>query len=125
MKKVFLSICFVFASSYMYAKEIGIPQIPRVIVLIPHVLDEDSQTPQHPKSPQATIRITQNGCTLSFPQPFSLDILVELRDANGNVVYSDVLLAGSTTLSLPSSLSGDYTLLLYLGDFCYGGDIHL
>ena len=73
----------------MYAKEIGIPQIPRVIVLIPQVIDEDSQTPQNPKSPQATIRITQNGCTLSFPQPFSLDILVELRDANGNVVYSD------------------------------------
>ena len=78
-----------------------------------------------PKAPGLPLSIWTYSGSLLFPQPFSIDVPVELRDANGNVVYSDVLLAGSTTLSLPSSLSGDYTLLLYLGDFCYGGDIHL
>ena len=63
--------------------------------------------------------------TLLFPQPFNEAVSIELYDADGIVVFSTCVPAGSTTLSLPTSLSGDYTLLLYIGNSCYCGIIHL
>ena len=49
-----------------------------------------------------------------------------LRDENDNYVYVTNVPAGSTSIVLPSDLSGDYTLVLYPGgDYYFEGEITL
>ena len=50
---------------------------------------------------------------------------MELLDEDGNVVYTDYLYAGQTSLTFPSMLSGEYTLRLTVGNYYYIGVIEL
>lgn len=54
-----------------------------------------------------------DGCTL------------RLVDANDNVVYSTVIPTGTTSLVLPSSLSGEYEIQIIQGNLCFYGYIYL
>ncbi|MBO7045898.1 MAG: hypothetical protein J6W38_06040 [Prevotella sp.] len=54
-----------------------------------------------------------DGCTL------------RLVDANDNVVYSTVIPTGTTSLVLPSSLSGEYEIQIIQGNLCFYGFINL
>jgi hypothetical protein len=78
-----------------------------------------------PKAPTQPLVVWSGNGSLFFQQPFNEAVSIELCDADGIVVFSTCVPAGSTTLSLPTSLSGDYTLLLYIGNCCYCGIIHL
>lgn len=61
--------------------------------------------------------------TLSF-SAFEEDCTIQLLEDSG-VVYSDVILAGTTSYSLPGTLSGEYTIQLLLGNWIFEGEIEL
>jgi len=80
-----------------------------------------------------------NGSTLAPPRPWYItqddyiltlpaladDYILELRDENGDVVYSTSLYAGSTEVILPATLSGIFELRLVADTYYYRGYINL
>lgn len=50
---------------------------------------------------------------------------LRLVDANDNVVYSTVIPTGTTSLVLPSTLSGEYKIQIIQGNLCFYGYIYL
>lgn len=82
-------------------------------------------TPNIPRSPIQVPDVYLDDHTLYFAQEFEEDLVVTLEDENEVGVYSTYLYAGQTQLSLPASLSGDYTLYIYKGNFAFVGEITL
>ena len=82
-------------------------------------------TGTHPRSPIQAPDVYLDDHTLYFAQEFEDNLVVSLEDENEVEVYSTYLYAGQTQLSLPSSLSGDYTLYIYKGNFAFIGEISL
>lgn len=76
----------------------------RTPILVPHV-GIDGYT--------LTFYTSCDGCTL------------RLLNENDNVVYSTVISSGTSTLVLPSYLSGDYRIEIIRGTFCFWGYVEL
>ena len=78
-----------------------------------------------PKSPELPLTIDITDHTLTLFDPFVESVSVELLDENENVVYTDWLAPGQTTLTFPNTLSGEYTIRLTVGSIYYIGVIEL
>ena len=52
---------------------------------------------------------------LTLFYPFGENVPVELLDKDENVVYTDCLIPGQTSLIFPASLTGEYTIRLTVG----------
>lgn len=68
--------------------------------------------------------ITQDDYVLTMPA-FGVDYILELRDENNVVVYTDYVPSGTTQIVLPSTLSGDFELRLVGDTYYYRGYIML
>ena len=68
--------------------------------------------------------ITQNDYVLTLPA-FEDDYILELRDEDDVVVYTDDVPAGTTQIVLPSTLSGDFEIRLVGDTYYYRGYISL
>ena len=95
--------------------------------VILHVYDIDPTHGQGSigKSPVLPPYVGLGDSALYFGDCYPEAVPVELTDATGNVVYSDCLPAGTQTLSLPTTLSGTYTLFIYMGNYIFAGLITL
>jgi len=78
-----------------------------------------------PRAPQRPLMVEFDNYTLSFGYGFDEVATVELHDEDENVVYTDWLAPGQTTLTFPTSLAGEYTIRLTVGTMCYIGVIEL
>lgn len=78
----------------------------------------------HPKSPIQIPLVYQDGNELAFATPCA-GCTLQLVDANDNVVYETEVTAGTTTIYLPTNLSGTYELRLIYGDIYFYADITL
>ena len=87
--------------------------------------DDEIFGPGYPKSPDETPVVSLDDHTLYFADAFSEVVAIELKDASDTVVYSTNLPVSTQTLVLPATLSGTYTLFLYVGGLCYYGQITL
>lgn len=76
------------------------------------------------KSPILVPEVDINGYTLTFYTPCDGSVL-RLVDENDVVVYSTVILTGTTSLVLPSYLSGEYEILIVQGNIYFYGYIDL
>lgn len=84
----------------------------RVQQTIPmHIIDENEVGGGHTYAPPRPWYITQDDYVLTLPS-FEDDFTLELRDDSGTVVYSTDVPTGTTTVVLPSTLSGEYELRL-------------
>ena len=63
------------------------------------------------------------GYTLSF-SAFEEDFTIQLLDENG-VVVSMVIPAGATSIEMPNTLLGEYTIQLIFGNWIFEGEIEL
>ncbi len=81
-----------------------------------------------PKSPIQIPLVYQDGNTLTFGSYIGACTL-QLRDADGDVVYETVVAAGATSAILPDATllggAGTYELRLIFGDYYFYGDITL
>ena len=78
----------------------------------------------HPRSPILVPYVGINGYSLIFFTPCDGCVL-RLSDENDNVVYTTVIPTGSTTLVLPSYLSGEYKIEIIQGIYCFWGYVEL
>ena len=51
--------------------------------------------------------------------------VLNIKDEDGDVVYSTVVYSSETQVVLPSTLSGDYEIQLVTGNWCFWGYIEL
>ena len=76
------------------------------------------------RSPILVPEISLDGYSVIFDTPCD-GCTLRLVDANDNVVYSTVIPTGTTSLVLPSSLSGEYKIEIIQGNLCFYGYINL
>ena len=89
------------------------------------IIDHSSAIPGGSKSPIHPLTATLEYHTLTFYSPFGDIVPVELFDEDENVVYTDWLAPGQTTLTFPNTLSGEYAIRLTVGSVYYIGVIEL
>ena len=77
--------------------------------------------PQSPIMPP-TVYIEDYTLTFTAGHP---DYVLNIKDEDGNVVYSTVVTSSQTTVVLPSTLSGDYVIELVMGNWLFTGSIIL
>ena len=122
MKRLLFSLLLTAGSLTLAAQSPG----PQVIPLTVGYVDP-SQGMDNPsqKSPASELTVSLDDYTLYFADAFSEVVAIELKDASGAVVYSTNLPVGTQTLVLPATLSGTYTIYIYVGGLCYYGQIIL
>jgi len=113
----YLVVALSFISLNVYADPVGI--VLQVNYDDPIEGDDGLQ-----KSPILIPEISIEDYTIYFNTPCDGSTL-RLVDANDNVVYSTVIPTGTTSLVLPSSLSGEYEIQIIQGNICFYGFINL
>lgn len=58
-------------------------------------------------------------------EAYHLDYVLNIKDENGDVVYSTTVFSAQTQVVLPSTLSGDYEIQLVMGNWLFTGWISL
>ena len=89
------------------------------------IIDHSSTIPGGSKSPIHPLAATLEDHTLTFYSPFAEIVSVELLDEDDNLIYTDWLVPGQTTLVFPNTLTGEYTIGLTVGSLYYIGVIEL
>ena len=116
MKKYLILCCFLASTLGAFAG---------VIPLYPRASNPLKSGNWMPRAPQRPLMVEFDNYTLSFGYGFDEVATVELHDEDENVVYTDWLAPGQTTLTFPTSLAGEYTIRLTVGTMCYIGVIEL
>ena len=75
------------------------------------------------RSPEETIVVQQDDFALTFPS-WCEGCMVCLADDEDDIVFTGYV-GTDGTITLPTTLSGTYTLLLYVDDIIYYGDMEL
>ena len=77
-----------------------------------------------PRTPEAIPVIYFDGNTLYFATPCD-GCTLQITDKMGNICYQTVIPTGTTTLTLPQPLVGEYLLKIIDGNTCYYGNIYM
>ena len=97
---------------------------PQGVVLQVGYIDPNNGDDGQQKSPILVPEISLDGYSIIFDTPCD-GCTFRLVDENNNVVYSTVIPTGTTSLVLPSSLSGEYEIQIIQGNLCFYGFINL
>lgn len=108
MKNFLLSVLLIVGGTFAYAAN----NVPMQIIKEGPGGDIGTYAPARPWY------IIQDDYELTLPS-FEDDYTLELRDSNDTVVYTSYLYAGTTTVVLPSTLSGDFEIHLVPFSFTY------
>ena len=117
MKKLLLMIVGAFMlSTSLWAREV-----------VPFTVYYDDDKPLghgHGRGPIEVplVYIEDNTLTFTVGHP---DYVLTIKDEDGAVAYSTVVYSTQTQVVLPSSLSGDYEILLIMGNWLFTGWINL
>ena len=87
--------------------------------------DHGNTLPGETKTPIRPLRGILSNHELTINLIFDDIIPVELINEEDNIVYTTWLMPGETTINLPSSFTGHFTLRLTIGAFYFLGDILL
>lgn len=118
MKKI-LFVFFVLFGEAIFCKAFG--QGNDVTM---QIIKEGPAYSGNPKTSNAPLIITQNDNVLTLPAT-PVDYTLQLRDANGIVVYSAYIPVGSTLIILPTYFSGGFEIRLVTDTYYYIGYIVL
>lgn len=88
------------------------------------ILDPTSQHDGQHKGIVQAPEVSIEGHTLYFGNPCD-GCLLNIVDGNGTVVYTLVIPAGTTSLVIPATLSGEYELQIIRGNYLFYGNIYL
>jgi len=121
MKRIILGLALVLASSFggVMAQEVG-DEIDFEVELV----DPTENHEPIEKGPVLVPSVSLDGYTLYFATSCDGCIL-RLLDENDVVLYSTVIPTGTTSLVLPSYLSGEYKIQIIQGNYCFWGYIYL
>ena len=119
MRKVFVSLLLFLAPFASYAQSNG--EVTDVVLESTHIDKEDEEKPRTTFfAPPVIIHI--DGHRFSWGSQFSF-CGIELQAEDGAVVFSQPLNGMESSVSIPETLSGTFTIVMYLGDMVYMGKI--
>ncbi len=126
MKKVIISLTMLFCSvSYMLAADPNFPYGDYMLIeLSVSYIDPMKPIGERPRNPIQPPIVYLDGHTLYIygdGRDFDLQVVTE----DEAVVYSTYVSSSTTEVQLPTTLSGDYLLQLFNGDFVFIGEIEL
>ena len=118
MKKLFLIVFGAFIlSTSLPAQEL--------VPLTVSIEDDDQPIgPTLPKTPMLAPTVYIDDYTLLFEASHP-DYVLNIKDEDGNLVYTTVVYSAQTQVILPSTLSGDYQIELVMGYWLFKGWINL
>lgn len=118
MKKLLLFLI----SAFIFSTSVSAQELVPLTVCI----EEDDQPGGngHPRSPNETPIVYIDDYTLLFEANHP-DYVLNIKDEDGDVVYSTVVSSTQTQVVLPSTLSGDYQIELVMGNWLFMGWINL
>ena len=117
MKKLFLTaLCILMMNTSLFAWDI----IPFTVSL------EDNSPIGHdrPKTPMHAPTVYIEDYSLSFVADHP-EYILNIKDEDGEVVYSTIVTSAETLVTLPSFLAGDYVIELTMGNWKFTGWIEL
>ena len=100
------------------------PKLGGKVSLNVGIVDETGTHGGDPRSPIVIPSVSLDGHTL-YTGAVWFDATLQVLDEDGNVVYTTFVPAGTPTVVLPSTLSGDYELQLIQGYWYFYGYIIL
>ena len=124
MKKVFLLLGFALGVLFYSPQNASAQNLMVNVQLQMSVYHPTGQLGEKPRSPEGSLIIGLEGHTL-YMSNVDFDCELQILDENDNVVYSTFVVANTTTVVLPSTLSGDYQILLIDEDRYFSGWINL
>ena len=118
MKKLAFIMCALFMCSVMQAQErimfnVGCPEV-----------DDQPMNNGRPKSPMRPPVVYIEDHTLGFVADHP-EYILNIKDEDGEVVYTTTVFSTQTQVVLPSILSGDYVIELTMGNWLFVGWIFL
>lgn len=118
MKKLLLFLI----SAFIFSTSVSAQELVPLTVCI----EEDDQPGGngHPRSPNETPIVYIDDYTLLFEANHP-DYVLNIKDEDGDVVYSTVVSSTQTQVVLPSTLSGDYQIELVMDYWLFMGWINL
>ena len=117
MRKIIVACCLFAVSMGAFAGS-RIPLYPRQ--------DDPLKAGSGPhRMPSRPLTVELENYTLTFGYSFDEAVTVELLNEDNDVVYTNWLVPGQTSLVFPSTLSGEYTIRLTVGSIYYIGVIEL
>lgn len=122
MTKRFVFLVMMLAGGlFSYAQHIGYPMN---VVLQVRYFDPYEGLTGGQRGPVDPLTIGLEDHTL-YMSNVDFDCELQILDENDNVVYSTFVVANTTTVVLPSTLSGDYQILLIDEDRYFSGWINM
>ena len=120
MKKLLLFLFGAFMLSTSVSAKVLVPLALTVII------EEDDRPVGHdyPKSPTDPPTVYIEDYTLMF-ENYHPEYILNIKDEDGDVVYTTVVHSTQTQVPLPSTLSGNYEIKLILGFWVFTGWIGL
>lgn len=116
MKKFVLAVLCFMMSTCVFA------QSP--IDFVVRIIDEKPIGHGNPKSPMRPPVVYIEDYTLAFVADHP-EYILNIKDEDGEVVYSTVVYSALTQVTLPSTLAGDYEVNLVMGNWLFVGWINL
>lgn len=120
-KFLLLSISLLWAVS-MSAQNVHVTQYVQLQVAIFDPTNSQGTLPRGPLEDPLTIGLEDHTLYMSN---VDFDVTLQLTDANDNVVYTTFVAANTSTVVLPSYLSGEYKIELIDDERCFWGYIAL
>ena len=120
MKKLLMFLFGAFMLSTSVSAKVLVPLALTVII-------EEDDLPGgngQPKSPIEPPTVYIEDYTLSFVADHP-DYILNIKDEDGEVVYSTTVFSAMTQVTLPSDLSGDYEIELLMSNWKFTGFINL
>ena len=114
MKKLLLMIVGAFMlSTSLWAKTL--------VPLSVYIEDDNSPVGNgYPKSPTDPPTVYIEDYTLTF-ENYHPEYILNIKDEDGEVVYSTTVFSAMTQVTLPSTLSSDYEIELLMGNWKFTG----
>ena len=116
MKKVVFIMCAMFMCTIMQAQV-------KILFTCSHIEDKPIGV-QIPKIPMRPPVVYIEDYTLSFVTDHP-EYILNIKDEDGEVVYSTTVFSAMTQVTLPSTLSGDYEIELLLDNWKFTGWINM
>lgn len=119
LSSIFAISCMAFTAT-SFAQTENTEPIPLQVTDIDPTIIKDGPH----KSPVQVPEVSLDDHTLYFFTPCDGCVL-NIVDGSGALVYTLVIPAGTTSLELPATLTGDYELQIIRGNYCFWGEIVL
>ena len=117
MRKLFLFLFGAFILSTDVSAQVLVP-------LTVSIIDEQPISHGHPRSPEETPIVYIDDYTLLFEANHP-EYALNIKDENNVVVYTTVVYSTQTQVILPSTLSGNYEIQLFVNNLQFKGWINL